>query len=242
MVIAALSIAIIYFLVCNHIWRLPYSNSHPRFLMYHTVGDVHPKMSVKPEQFEKQMKLLIKMGYKFHKMSDVNIMNSFNKDIFITFDDGFVDNYTMVFPLIKKYNIPITIYIAPNISDIEKLSSEQIIEMKNSGLVEFGAHSMNHVNLTKLDKEKMIHEIKESKEYIEKITGQKCDSFAYPFGQFNQDVKNAVINSDMKNAVTTKKKVLSSIDNKFEIPRIGITRNMSLLQFYIALTRARYRF
>jgi peptidoglycan/xylan/chitin deacetylase (PgdA/CDA1 family) len=242
MIIALFSIAIIYFLACNHIWRLPYPNSHPRFLMYHTVGDIHPKMSVKPQQFEKQIKLLIKMGYKFHKMFDVNKASSFNKDIFITFDDGFIDNYTIVFSIIKKYNIPITIYIAPNISDIEKLSQDQILEMHNSGLVEFGAHSMNHVNLKKLDKNIMIQEIKESKEYVEKLTGEKCKSFAYPFGQFNQDVKNAVIESGIESAVTTKKKILLSIDDKFEIPRIGITRNMSLLQFYIALTRGRYRF
>jgi peptidoglycan/xylan/chitin deacetylase (PgdA/CDA1 family) len=60
-------------------------------------------------EFEKHVKFLISKNYNFINFKDNKSFNMGSKMVLITFDDGYLDNYTYVFPIIKKYNIPIII-------------------------------------------------------------------------------------------------------------------------------------
>jgi hypothetical protein len=70
------------------------------------------------------------------------------------------------------------------------LSNEQIKEMLDSGLVEIGSHTLDHVNLPKLNKDEKERQILKSQKQIEEIFNIKCSSFAYPFGFFD---KNSIV-------------------------------------------------
>ena len=189
-------------------WRPVKKYSLPRILMYHnTSSDLPSGMNITPELLEKQIQYLIKKKYTFLKISDLPIFPSLSRHVVLTFDDGFVGNYTYLFELLKKYKVPATIYLTPNIQGIEALSSSQITEMQASGLVEFGAHTMTHVNLTKLDNETAQKEIAQSKEAVENLTGVECKSFAYPYGRYNEQHVQMVKNAGFRTAVTTKKAI-----------------------------------
>ena len=246
LVICVLSLlGALFFAAHYNFWRPKRPVSLPRILMYHSIrkdpGDTHSELVVTPEAFEKQLKLLQSKNYKFLTISEL-LNSKTNQDprVAITFDDGFKDNYEIAFPLLKKYSAKATIYLAPDINGIEKLSTAMIQEMVSSGLIEFGAHTLSHCNLEKSDLETANIEIKGSKEKVEELTGMNCEAFAYPFGRFNNDVAAIVKETGFTSAVTVKKGISEIID-PFRIMRISVLRSTNIVQFRIALSRGRYR-
>ncbi len=90
-----------------------------KILAYHKISDDLPNylgLNTTIAGFEKQIRYL-KQHYNVISLSDaVDLIQSGEKlsedVVVITFDDGYKDNYTNAFPIIKKYNIPVTIFLA----------------------------------------------------------------------------------------------------------------------------------
>ncbi len=86
-------------------------------LMYHSVAENNGFFTVSPKEFEKQMQYLQKKGLKIIPLSD--LVNRFLKRedisslVSLTFDDGYLDNLENVLPILRKYNIKGSIFIAP---------------------------------------------------------------------------------------------------------------------------------
>ncbi len=232
-------------LLCHYnLWRLCKNPTWPRILMYHntTPDELAGGMNIKPDTLKKQIKYLISKNYTFLKISDLSKFNSLKKHVVLTFDDGFASNYTHLFPVLKKYNVPATIYLTPNIQEIVALNLAQIKEMQESGLVEFGAHTMNHVNLTKVDDEVAINEITESKLSVEKLTDVACLAFAYPYGRYELRHTKMVKEAGFTTAVTTKKQIMSfKNSNPFALPRLSVGGLIDSVQFYLIITRGRFK-
>lgn len=226
------------------LWRIPKPSAWPRLLMYHSIAhQTATGMNTPPNVFEWQIAWLARQGYRFCTVSELFADNTTDKKIAITFDDGFANNYHQAFPILKKYQAKATIYLAPEIAEIDKLSPEQIAEMQESGLIEFGAHSLHHVNLSQLDDSQAQAEIAGSKQQVQQLTAQPCTSFAYPFGRFNQQTVALVQAAGFVSAVTTKKKIIAHLAAQaLTIPRISTHGAMDKLQFYIAVSRGRYKF
>ena len=239
-----LGIALLAYVLGNYTFWLPYrSDKLPRVIMFHQVTPHEPVsgMNMHPAKFEQFLKLLIKKDYVFGFVSELSPTHDQKKCIALTFDDGFIDNYIYAFPMLKKYNIKATIYLATQIQDIEKLNEQQIKEMHESGLVEFGAHTQHHTNLLKISDDVALAEIKQSKEDVEKLIGQ-CKSFAFPFGRFSKKHEEMVRELGFVNAVSTRKKVEAiTIHNQYCIPRISTHGSMNCLQMRIALAKGRYK-
>ena len=211
--------------------------------MYHNTSNGAPSgMNIAPELLEKQIKYLIRKNYTFLKISDLMDFTQPARHVVLTFDDGFVGNHTYLFELLKKYKVSATIYLTPDIQGIEALSSSQVKEMQSSGFVEFGAHTMTHVNLTKVDNETAQKEIAQSKEAVEKLTGISCESFAYPYGRYNEKHVEMVKDAGFATAVTTKKAIAAfDHSNSYTLPRLSISGCINMIQFYLILSRGRYK-
>jgi len=238
-----LALAMLWLANRYQLWRVSKPMSWPRLLMYHSISNELPTgMNTPPAIFEWQVAWLKKQGYCFCTVSEL-LTTQQKKAIAITFDDGFANNYDDAFPILQKYQAKATIYLAPDIADISKLSSAQIATMQASGLVEFGAHSLHHINLSQANAAQAQAEIMGSKERVEQLTGQPCVSFAYPFGRFNQQTIDLVKAAGFSSAVTTKKNIIANLGKQsWTIPRISTHGAMTKLQFYIAVTRGRYKF
>lgn len=235
-------------------WRIPQTYSKPRVLMYHSIsehkGDKHDKWRVRPSDFECQMLWLKKNGFQTYTMSEICELKTISrKGVCITFDDGYENNFTNAFPVLKKLNFKATIYVVPNQNTNHweskntkfletMLSKEQISAMIESGLIEFGSHTLNHLNLATITNQEAKFEIENSKKEIEKITNQECKSFAYPYGKFDDDIISVVKNSGYTNAVIVKRGLFDKND-RFAIKRIGVLGTESFFDFYLKFTRIR---
>lgn len=216
-------------------------------LMYHSISDNGGFFCVKPAEFEKQANYLKENNFNVISLERlVELLKNKNGDIpsktiVLTFDDGFEDNFTNAFPLLKKHNFHFTVFLQSGVVGGIKTNKEgvkyqmlnvsQIKEMSNSGIADFEPHTINHPKLAKIASLDARKEILESKQYLEKEIGKKSDYFAYPFGNYNKEVINMIKNIGFQAAVTVEKGVVKLKDNPFELKRNSIDSAVSFSQF-----------
>lgn len=241
LLLAGFIILLLLFLAHYNFWRPVADSQLPRILMYHSVEPGEATgMNISPDRFERQLRQLQKRGYTSTTLSELSNPSTYRKTVAITFDDGFRNNYSYAFPLLKKYGFKATIFLSPEIEEIETLTPEEIQEMYKSDLIEFGAHTLHHINLTTVDDQTAQQEIAGSIEKVEQLTGQPCRTFAYPFGRYEPKHVEMLKTAGIEKAVTVKKRI-RPLNNLLEIPRLGVNGKANSLQFHLILTRGRYR-
>ncbi len=213
-------------------------------LLYHYVeyvkdrGDkIRISLNIEPHIFEHQVTTLQKAGYTFIIPSDIpdyfegkQIPPS--KPVILTFDDGYRDFYTDVFPILKKYNVKAISYVVPGFLDKpNNLTHKQLKEIKDNGLVEIGAHTVFHTYLRGLNQKRAKFEIEQSKAMLENELGIKVVSFAYPYGAFDLKTIDLVQEAGFKTSVSTVPGVYINLNNLFFIYRLrpgGMVDNVLL--------------
>lgn len=109
----------------------------------------------------------------------------------ITFDDGTQNQFQVAQPILNSRNIPATFYIVTN--QLKDSLYRNIIVQADRHHHEIGSHTSNHLSLTDVDSLTLNYELINSKKDIDFLLGEnKCLSFAYPGGHFNENVKNNV--------------------------------------------------
>ena len=102
-------------------------------------------------------------------------------------DDGWSGCYTEAFGVLKKYNVPATIFIINNyVGGDAYITWEQAKEMFDSGLVKIHTHGLYHNDCTTLSKESLIEEYDSAHKQIEHVMGEDVQRImAYPSGAHN---------------------------------------------------------
>lgn len=215
-------------------------------LVYHYVeyikderDTIRKSLNITPYIFVKQIETLKNAGYTFVTASElIGILDGEiklpKKPIIISFDDGYRDFYTDVFPILKKNNVKTIVYIVSGFLDKPNyMFTWQLKEIAKSGLVEIGAHTVHHYSLKGLEALTAKYEIEESKMMLEKLIGTSVVSFAYPDGGFDMQAIKLVKEAGFKSAVTTTHGFEVSWENKFSLYRIhpGDKIGNSLLNF-----------
>ena len=204
-------------------------------LMYHAVADVpwtsNNNLFVRPSELEAQIKYIADNGYQSITFEDLVNIGAFSKPIMLTFDDGYLDNYEILFPLLKKYNVKATVFMIGNaVWDHRYCSIENLQEMANSGFVSVQSHTMGHLNLTTLGKDTLDYELAASKEYLEEITGKPVIALCYPFGANNAAVRSATADY-YRYAVTISSGKYICGNNAYSMPRVFVGRGLSTGSF-----------
>ncbi len=175
-------------------------------LTYHGVDDNvwgNSSLFVRPGNFENQMQYLYENGYKTLFLSEIGQAAYYDKPVIITFDDGYLDMYTIAYPIMKARNIKSNMFIITDWLDGSVYMNPSMVkELSDSGLVEIGSHTVSHVHLNTLSYEEQEYQLKTSKEYLENLIGKEVNTIAYPYGQRNIDTLNIARNY-YRFAVTT---------------------------------------
>jgi peptidoglycan/xylan/chitin deacetylase (PgdA/CDA1 family) len=200
-------------------------------LMYHYVEVPSATTTLKglyldPVIFDEQLKVLKDNNYETLFVSELanNLRQEKKagaKNIVLTFDDGYEDFYTQVWPVLKKYNYKATLYVIINkLGAKGYLSREQVKELAFSGLVEIGSHTFNHPDLRSLKKKDANFEIQASKVILEQISGKPVLSFAYPYGYYKTDFFSVASGSNYLAAVSVIPGVRQGGDNIWLLRRL----------------------
>ncbi len=198
-----------------------------------------PDTEITPAAFEAQMKELKDKGIAVIGMQDFLAWKRGNKTIppkcaVITFDDGWKSQYEVAWPIMKKFEYPLTMFIytegvrGGKFGGGEAISWEQLAEMRDAG-VDIQAHSKTHQDLRKpYDKvtkrrlapaeyEQWLEgEVAGSKEVLEQKLGIKVNCFAVPYGYYNEHIKEVARNAGYEAIFTVYGQALpfnSSMDN-----------------------------
>jgi peptidoglycan/xylan/chitin deacetylase (PgdA/CDA1 family) len=214
--------------------------------MYHSISPNAQKddrLTITPETFKRQMDFLKKHRYNVITLKEaVNIIKNKKKapyhTIALTFDDGYKNNYTYAFPVLKEYNFPATLFIIVNEvgrSQGDRVSWDDIKIMQASGLITIGSHTLNHSYLIDLaSQEEITNEVRDSKKALEEKLGCKIDVFSYPAGRFNEKIRQVVIDAGYKFAVATNPGKKIPDDDIFAVKRLRISRNCeNLFVFWV---------
>lgn len=217
-------------------------------LMYHNIQPDTSLISISPKRFSQQIEWLFQQGYKALGLSFLVDHLRIGKkipenSIFLTFDDGYAGLYEYVFPLLLRYGFSSTIFLVSkycgqnndwpgqlsNIPKMRLLSWDQIQEMDEKG-IEFGSHTASHPKLDELSSHEMEEEIRSSKEFIEERLGHEITTFAYPYGRFNEKVKN-IVKREYSGACSTTIGFVNSSSDPFELQRVDINLIKDLWMF-----------
>jgi peptidoglycan/xylan/chitin deacetylase (PgdA/CDA1 family) len=204
----------------------PLLNRKIPVLMYHCISDAvwgQPGLFVSPAEFDAQLYFLRDNGYTTVTFEDFPLPASIQKPVIITLDDGYRDNYTELFPLLKKHTVRVSVFLITDRidSNFRYLTEGMILEMDASGLVSFQSHSVNHSRLTEITPAEAEEELLRSKEYIQTLLGKAPVAFAYPHGAY--DEKTASIAARHYDyLLTTRFGAWSEQSDPLEIRRINI--------------------
>jgi peptidoglycan/xylan/chitin deacetylase (PgdA/CDA1 family) len=126
--------------------------------------------------------------------------------------------------------------------DRNMLTPSMIAEMRASGLVEFGAHSVHHASLGRLDEDDARQEIAQSKRECEELLGIPVQHFAYPYGdRQSAGAREAALCRELgfRTAVTTESNTIFAADHErpYLLPRLtfnGEVQNTPLLHLLLS--------
>jgi peptidoglycan/xylan/chitin deacetylase (PgdA/CDA1 family) len=192
MIFLYLSIPILLLLA---VWRLrsKYASQgrQLRVLMYHKISTdgSQDMLNVPAAEFEAQLDYLLREKYTPILLSQLVAFVQHKgtlppKPVLITFDDGYRDNYTVMYPLLKKYGIKANIFLVPAFLREEGYLTLQDIKAMDNALVEYGLHSYNHRNYAKLSPIAVENDIISCKGSLIAmgIPFQPC--IAFPYGAY----------------------------------------------------------
>jgi peptidoglycan/xylan/chitin deacetylase (PgdA/CDA1 family) len=247
-------------------WRRPVPGIP--ILMYHKVGDppagsLLKKLWVPIENFRRQMNYVKEKGYTpivfkdLYQHWDKNATLPANP-VLITFDDGYLNNFTNAFPVLAEFGFRATLFVVVQTVGwenkwhdpktemrIEMITWEQVKQLQKAGW-EIGSHTMNHPHLPGLEIKEAVMEIDKSRRVLGEFLGEVPDTFAYPYGA-GEDVE--ILRQKVKEAgyrvavgvhpgKWTSKKMK---DSPTHLPRIFVRGDEGLFDFHLQMTRGQSR-
>ncbi|OWZ84966.1 polysaccharide deacetylase family protein [Natranaerobius trueperi] len=229
----------------NHDIKIP-------VLMYHHFSD-DPQTSatITPDDFEEQLKFLKEHNFESIDVDDVITFVETGDDdhlpkrpVLITIDDGYRSTYTKAFPLLEEYNFDATLFmITERINQLSDegydfLTDDELLELEEAG-IKVESHSVSHVPFTERKEDEQDHEwrnriqneLEESKEVLEQLLERKVNYFAYPFGAWDTQIENWVVDAEYEGTFLVREGYVTEESHPQRLFRFGVTKDMTLDEF-----------
>ncbi len=199
-------------------------------LMYHSLAEPEGNsLKVPPKEFEEHMKWLKDNGYYTLTPEEAYIVLTENKKpaekiVWVTFDDGYLNNYTEGFPILKQLDMKATInYITSKLGSEYYFNVDQMKEMKASGLISIQSHTVSHLDLNTLDDARIDSELLDSKQWFDQQLNQDTSVLCYPAGRYDERVISSVEKNGYKMAITTEPGYAKKSDGLFTLKRVRVS-------------------
>jgi peptidoglycan/xylan/chitin deacetylase (PgdA/CDA1 family) len=224
-------------------WDGTYRRIRVPILMYHYVS--HPPqdadeyrldLSVAPELFRDHMEFLFYQGYtpiSLYQLHDALMTGTTlpPKPVVLTFDDGYIDHYTNVFPVLREYRYAATFFIItgmPDQSNAGYMSWSQISELAQAGM-SIESHTRDHPSLNGRDYDFLVYQLLGAQQSIEHYTGRQPHMFCYPAGRYDDLTLTVLQTMPVWRALTTQNGAFHTTDNVLEMPRLRVSSDTGVL-------------
>lgn len=222
-----------------------------KILLYHSVAntakDSTVKIRISPDDFRMQMQFLYKNGYNatslFEMVRMIKEKNPISpKTLAITFDDGYRDFLENALPVLKEFDFCATLFVSPGLIDkkidagdifytSKILSWDELNLLKHSNIF-FGSHGYSHRKLSGLDLNALNEELSTSKRRLEEELKISVDALSYPYGSFDNTVKETAKGLGYEYALTGRAGSVSNNSDSMALNRVEIMlENSSLREF-----------
>ncbi|MCX6031451.1 MAG: polysaccharide deacetylase family protein [Chloroflexi bacterium] len=209
-------------------------------LMYHHIQTppdnadaVRRDISVTPERFESHLKHLHDNGY--HVITLDNLLDYLaqgrplpEKPVILTFDDGYADNYTDAFPLLKKYGMVGHFFIMTDVVNANTpgyMTWPQIEEMAAAGQ-RFAAHGRYHYpDLRGKSVDELVYRALGDMEAIQEHLGYHPRWIVYPSGAYDNQTIAVYRSAHYWGGLTTQPGATHTLDGIFELKRVPVRSN-----------------
>jgi peptidoglycan/xylan/chitin deacetylase (PgdA/CDA1 family) len=223
--------------------RLRNRSEHATFLAYHSVAPQGPTyLTVTVELFERQLDVLSARNLRSGDLDTLEAIAAgrpVSPSVFLTFDDGFLDNYETVLPLLRERGMKAFVFVLPPLVDrgaplvwpevaedaerypetMRSVDWAMLEEMRD--VFEIGSHALTHPHLPELDDERLRQELWESRARIKQRLGS-CETLAYPFGEWSPRVAEAAAECGYRFAFTLPTSHGQRRPGPLCIPRVNI--------------------
>ncbi|GAB5490130.1 MAG: hypothetical protein Phog2KO_03450 [Phototrophicaceae bacterium] len=206
-------------------------------LMYHYVSELPPDadairtgLTLHPDIFRQHIQFLAENGYTSISLQDVDDALETGSElpenpVILTFDDGYIDAYTDVFPILQSYNMIGTFFIITQFADDNAqgyMNWSQINEMAQAGMNMEG-HTKTHPTLIERELDFLVYEVIGSLESLNVHTGINSEMIAYPVGRYDENTLRFMDSTEIERAVTTEIGAYHTTDNRYQMMRLRIT-------------------
>lgn len=199
--------------------------------MYHSISSGN-SLRVPKSEFAAHMKWLKDNGYvtlspkEAYQVLATNSTPS-EKYVLITFDDGYTDNYTKAFPILKEYGMKATIFmIEQSIGRPHHLTDAQMDDMMAHG-ISIESHTIHHLELNRLTQKQQEEELKGSKVFFDQRFSQQTIMVSYPVGRYNEDTLKLAKEAGYEMAVTTEPGHAKKEQGMMSLHRLRISPGLS---------------
>lgn len=217
-------------------------------LTYHNFDPSVPgSMTIDTAKFEAQVKWIKDNGYTVIPLKQLvsylegKTATIPEKSVVITVDDGKKSVYKYMLPIVRKYNIPVTLFIYPSaISNASyAMTWDQLRELQKTGLFDVQGHTYWHPNFNH-DKKNMLPadfkknldtQLVKSKKVIEQKMGTPVTLLAWPFGIYNNELEQAAQKAGYEMAFSIDGRPASRSENNMSQPRYLIVEGDSMQTF-----------
>ena len=205
-------------------------------LTYHSISAAPGPTSTPVETFRMQMATLAQAGYASMAVQDFLDWRAGALDgarrVLITFDDAFLDFCETAHPILRGHGFSVVMFAptgklgtpeAWDGADVPArplMNWDQVIALADDG-VEFGAHGVNHADLTAVSPAERRAEIEQSGAELTKRLGRPTRSFAAPYGHVNPAVL-ADLRGRYEVAFGTRFDRARRDDDLFDVPRVDM--------------------
>lgn len=229
---------------------IPAPQNDVTVLLYHDIVENPTTFDsdVKIERFREQLDYLRQQGY-----TSITIERYYEfirnrsplpkKALIITFDDGYLGEWTLAVPELRKRGLHATFFVhtgyVGRVTEKPHMTWKQLSVLESDPLFSVHSHTVNHLELPKQGPDVLVRELQHSKESLTENLGQRVRFLAYPFGAFNEQViGQAKQFFGMAFSVDQPAGTWGS----YNIPRFIISQNMGLLEFKLKLDRYQRKF
>ena len=168
----------------------------------------------------------------------------------ITFDDAFTSVVENALPELAARGMPSTLFAPPGLlaqspswemeeehaqDRRETVASRDTLRAVAGDLVAIGAHSVTHPRLPRVDREAAVAEIFGSKEQLERMLEREVTLFAFPFGEYNDELLGLCRGARYRHAFTIVPRVIDPTTDSFVRGRVPVSLDDGALEFWLKM-------